>query len=407
MATKILLVLFSCFLLACRDAVVDRDRPLAEVRDSAGIRIVENRRLAETSRLGWRVGPEPSVSIGALDGEEPYLLHWATATMLPDGRIAVANAGSNEVRLFDRSGDHLATWGGQGEGPGEFSFLSDVAPWPGDSLVAWYSHGLSISVFDASGNFGRSFSLQSAQTESWQRPRPVAARPDGTILSLNAPEAADTAVVEIWDGDGTLGASLGVHPNWTVFIETNERGNRELSRPAYGSRLVVAPWGELVAIGHTSRYEIKAFRGDGALARIVRRDDVLRTPRQADLEPYVEAQMSMLTESPYPAELLPDARRSLESTPLAETFPAFSSVVADATGNLWVREYDYPREERPAPLWSVFDPEGRILGLVETPRELAIRRIGEDYVLGWTRDDYGVEYIQVWPLDRSAGGNQM
>ncbi|WP_420462087.1 hypothetical protein [Candidatus Palauibacter sp.] len=127
-------------------------------------------------------------------------------------------------------------------------------------------------------------------------------------------------------------------------------------------------------------------------------------PVQEDLEPFVESQMSMLTESPYPAELLPDARRSLESTPLAETFPAFSSVVADATGNLWVREYEYPREKRPAPLWSLFDPEGRILGFVETPKNLGIGEIGEDYILGWTRDELGVEFIHVWPLDRSTGG---
>ncbi len=112
--------------------------------------------------------------------------------------------------------------------------------------------------------------------------------------------------------------------------------------------------------------------------------------------------MSMPSESGLPAEMLPDFRRSLESTPLAETFPAFSVILTDATDHLWVQEYEYPREERPAPLWSVFDPEGRMLGFVETPRRLGILEIGEDYLLCWTRDDYGVEYIQVWPLDRSA-----
>ncbi|WP_419166246.1 hypothetical protein [Candidatus Palauibacter sp.] len=405
MATKVWLALLCCFPVACRGAVADRGGPPAAIRDSAGVRIVENERSAETSRLGWRVGPEPSVSIGALEGEEPYLLHWATARMLPDGRIAVANGGSDEVRVFDPSGRHVATWGGQGEGPGEFSGLTQVARWPGDSLVAWYSHGRSMSVFDASGNFGRSFSLQSAETESWLRPRPVEARPDGTILSLNDPEGADTAVVEIRDGEGALSASLGTHPNMIVFVETDEYGNRELSSPAYGPALRLALWGELVAVGHTSRYEIRAFRADGSLARIVRRDDALRAPVQADLGPFVEAQMSMLSESGFPAEMLPDARRSLESTPLSETFPAFSRIVADATGYLWVREYDYPREERPAQLWSVFDREGRMLGFVETPRRLGILEIGEDYLLCSTRDDFGVQFIQVWPLDRSATGS--
>ncbi len=33
-------------------------------RDSAGIRIVENARPEDGSRLGWRIGPRPAVSIG-------------------------------------------------------------------------------------------------------------------------------------------------------------------------------------------------------------------------------------------------------------------------------------------------------------------------------------------------------
>ncbi|WP_419935324.1 hypothetical protein [Candidatus Palauibacter sp.] len=33
---------------------------------------------------------------------------------------------------------------------------------------------------------------------------------------------------------------------------------------------------------------------------------------------------------------------------------------------------------------------------------LGILEIGEDYLLCSTRDDFGVEFIQVWPLDRSV-----
>ena len=33
---------------------------------------------------------------------------------------------------------------------------------------------------------------------------------------------------------------------------------------------------------------------------------------------------------------------------------------------------------------------------------LGILKIGEDYLLCSTRDDFGVEFIQVWPLDRSV-----
>ena len=408
MKSHLVVTLVALAALACAQDDQQQQSPTglaSHIRDSADIRITENPRPPEGSRLPWRIGPEPTVSIGELEGEEPYMLYRAGRfARLSDGRIVVANLGSSEVRMFDASGTHLVSWGGVGEGPGEFMSLAQVALWPGDSIVAWYSSGLGISVFDSDGNHGRSFVLQSGEEASWRRPRPIAVRADGTILSINDPEDADTAVVEIWDADGALSASLGTHPGREVIVTTNEQGSRELKMTVYSRELVRGLWGDLVVASPTTRYEIRAFRGDGTLARIVRREHVLRAPTQADLEPYIEEQLAMYATIPdLPPAIAEQARKSLGSTPLAKTFPAFSTILSDAAGNLWVREYDFPREERPAPLWTVFDPEGRVLGFIETPKGLRIGQIGEDYILGHYRDELDIEYVQVWPLERSEG----
>ena len=94
-------------------------------------------------------------------------------------------------------------------------------------------------------------------------------------------------------------------------------------------------------------------------------------------------------------------RKTIEATPMADTFPAFSTFISDAAGHLWVREYDFPGEGRPAPLWTVFDPGGRVLGYLETPSGLRIFEIGEDYILVLVRGELDVESVQVWPLERS------
>jgi len=86
--------------------------------------------------------------------------------------------------------------------------------------------------------------------------------------------------------------------------------------------------------------------------------------------------------------------------PLVEAFPAFASVRVDRLGYLWVREYRLPGEQHR--LWTVFDPEGRILGLVEMPGSFSVEEIGEDYILGTRDDDLGIEYVESWPLDRSG-----
>ena len=189
--------------------------PASESRDSAGVRVIENARPEEGSRLHWVIGPEPDVSIGDVDGEDPYLLSYAwDATKLSDGRIVVVDRSTSELRVFDETGTHLATWGGQGEGPGEFPWMSlgDVEPWPGDSIIAWYSDAQTISVFDSHGNFGRSFNRAGAGQRPSQVARPELVRRDGTILAaLEEGENTGTTEVRILNGEGGLHMSLGDH----------------------------------------------------------------------------------------------------------------------------------------------------------------------------------------------------
>ena len=150
-----------------------------ETHDSAGIQIVQNQRPAEDSRIPWRIGPEPAVSIGEVTGEDAYLLDEVNdATILTDGRIVIANTGTNELRVFDSGGVHMATWGGEGEGPAEFTSLWAVEPWPGDSVVAWNYGTWVVSIFDSARAFGRSFvlDLEAGALE------PRAVLSDGSIL---------------------------------------------------------------------------------------------------------------------------------------------------------------------------------------------------------------------------------
>ena len=357
--------------------------PASEARDSGEVRVIDNARPEEGSRLHWVIGPQPAVSIGDVDGEDPYLFRYAwDATRLSDGRIIVADRSTSELRVFDSSGTYLTTWGRLGEGPGEFprASLGDVEPWPGDSIVAWYSDAQTISVFDSEGNFGRSFLRPGAGRRPWEVARPELVRRDGTILAtVSEGENAGTIEVQILNGEGGLHTSLGPH-----------RSRRAL----YFSReLKLGLWGDLMVVSTTDRYELKAFANSGTLVRIIRREHVPRVPRPEDIRV-----------SP---TLREDLRKALEAdmknvrqSQLEEHFPAFAEIMSDAAGYLWVREYEPPKEAGPAPLWTVFSPAGRVLGFVETPAGLKIYEIGVDYVLGHAEGELDVEMIQLWPLVR-------
>ena len=373
--------------LACGTDANDGTRLHSITRDSADVRIVENPRPPEGSRV-WRVGPEPSVSIGEREGEDPYMLHQIRdATKLDDGRILVANGGDDELRVFDASGTWLESWGGRGEGPGEFGDLSHVDGWTGDSIVAWSGPGGGISVFDSEGNFGRGFTMEVNDDDPFGiYVFPAAVTAAGSILAGQAPDVFGEVTVELRDAEGRLLSSLGRHPgveHHRVEVVSGSDRMVMMYRAIFGPTVAQAPWGDLVVHSVSDRYEIKAFADDGTLARIVRRDHASRPPSAEEVEAYLE-----------------DEREGYRAAPVAERMPAFTSVVVDRLHHLWVEEYELPGEERPGSLWTVFDPEGRVLGFVETPEGLEIFEIGEDYILGRSLDELDVEHVRVWPLER-------
>ena len=372
----------------------------SEVRDSAGVTIVENARPATGSRLGWRVGEAPAVSIGALAGAEVYQLYAVEdAARLADGRIAVANGGTGEIRLFSASGGHLASWGGIGEGPGEFAQWDPeaVTEWPGDSIVAaeWWRGR--VAVFDADGNPGRTATLGEGRFSFLGR------MPGGGILAKPALTGglrfgADGSTLRRLEAEfalvtptGDIHASLGTQPGEEWYFSPDSPSGRP---HPFGRSVLATIWGNLAVVTANDTYEIRAYDNDGVLARIVRRDHELRAPTQPELDAWFIGAYGQRSEDEQ-ARL----RALFEGMTLVEFFPAFSALHADQMGYLWVQEYRRPEQDEN--IWTVFGAHGRVQGFVDTPPDLELFEIGADYILGTTTDELGVERVQLWPLDRS------
>ena len=321
----------------------------------------------------------------------------------PDGRIVVANTGSHELRVFDAAGIHVATWGRRGEGPGEFDPLLQVHRWRGDSLLALYSPAHHLSVLDSEGNVGRAFTL--ARDDSFFAVEAVL--PVGAIVSsdllprsladgLSRPE--DTYRAR--DAEGDILSLLGSFPGTEWFMSWSGSRGWSVEIP-HAHRISTFAWGDLVAIAPNDTYEIRVFGLDGTLKRIVRRDHDLVASTAAHIDAEIEQRVARRPEEEQ-AERRRELREDFQEIPLPETFPAFAAATADLVDHLWVRQYELPGGGGPSPVWTVFNPEGRVLGFVETPAGLDIYEIGEDYILGLATDELGVEYIQVWSLERSG-----
>jgi hypothetical protein len=119
--------------LACACSEQRASLSLVQVRDSAGISIVETSQPAWGTERGWTVDAAPFISIGETDGDDPYLFDRIRGTFRRrDGSIVVADGGTRELREFDSTGRFVGAKGQRGPGPGEFGSISTAC-------ASWYS----------------------------------------------------------------------------------------------------------------------------------------------------------------------------------------------------------------------------------------------------------------------------
>ncbi len=380
--------------------------PTFSVRDSAGVVIAENRGELAPGAGGWAVSPEPTLSVGAAAGDEAYLLFrtWGAAR-LSDGRIAVANNGSPDLRVFGATGEHQRTFGARGEGPGEFDSPVLVGVLPGDTLVVVDRTLRRLYLFHPDAGFVRGATADPAI--------------EGYLLTAGMFSSGSVVVwrsewgVEMPNGfyrfprqyrsvtlDGQVGADLGSLPGDETLMRSQavEGGSMTMGGGSpFGRVAAVAVRGDRFFYGSQDRWEIRVHDQSGALVRLIRRDKAPTPVTQDHVAAFMEEAAAGAEDGGQGQEF----RRMLREAPIPELHPAHGSIHADALGCLWVEEYRLPGDT--TRVATVLDPEGRMTGSVALPPGLAIFEIGADYLLGRWADELGVEYLRLYALTRPPG----
>jgi hypothetical protein len=386
--------------IICGCAGEGPDRNSFTTRDSAGIHIVENAAPVWGEGEAWRLSEQPLVDIGGLEGDPDYELYRVTgAVRLPDGRIVIGNSGTNQLRFYDGSGVHLTDVGGEGEGPGEFRFINWVNLYRGDSLAVYDMRNMRISIFDSDGQFGRSFPVRGVDESGRGMPYGVFA--DGSvlvgILSFGGPDAGGEVSREPEplyalspDGESkdSLFASLGAER----FMHSAGGGLVFVGSPMFGRSTEYGVHGSRFYVASNDSYEVHVQAQDGGLQSIVRRQFEHLEVTSADIDSMRARQLG----DDVPAGMRDAMIEVLDATPIRETMPAFGGIRLDRMGNLWVGEYSRPGNI--IPRWTVFSPEGEMLGTMSMPERFGIRDIGDDYVLGTWRDELEIEHVRMYEL---------
>ena len=401
-APRALTVLIACT-VGCGDIRGDARVPV--VRDSAGIRIVENSAPAWNDSEQWLIGDRPLLSIGAADGPSEYQFHLIVgAHRMSDGTIVVANRGTNDIRYFTPEGDLLRRLGGTGAGPGEFNLLYRSYLLH-DTLFAYDAGLRRMTAFDADGQLVRTFGVVPLFNSPFVEP--IGRLANGPWLAKEPQFMGDleglvrvsdhyflldeqgkaTQLIDLWGEERILqgvGAGGGAYVRSAPFAR----------RPSVG----MLDDGFLYASAES--YQFVDFAGDGRPGRIIRREHTPQAVGEEDVEAWQTEYED--NRSPVPSGLPQFLYVPASELPLPPTKVAHGPIVLDALNMLWVADYSYPGH--PPTAWSVFDTTGVWLGELESPSGFELFEVGPDYLLGTFTDDLEVEHVRLYRLQRDFSG---
>jgi hypothetical protein len=374
---------------ACCLAVIGLPLSLsAQARDSAGVRIVAN-----PSRLNapvtLRIGDRPLLSVGGLHDDPELEFNsnqgFLRGVMLSNGGLVAIDV--NRVKYFDAAGKLVKIAGRNGDGPGEFRYLSAICRLRGDTIVVLDRSRL--GVLDGRGNFVRHL------------PGPPKYLPfegcfgNGSVLLQtmhNGTPSPGRAEFELWR------ASIsGAAP---IPIGRVEGSAVSMTAP----EVILAAQGDRIIVADPTFNRLAVYESQGS--RPVRLSMLVRTadPPARITDAEHEAQLALTIPTDVTAAQRRERMERMRTIPRPDAWPAFGRVFVEPTGNFWLA--DYQRHYPGAVGYTRFNRDGRMTGrLVLAPgtgtgleSRTEVIGFGADRILVRRWDNDGATYLRVYPI---------
>lgn len=357
---------------------------------------------------------EVTADVGGVEAQGPEAIGKAgAAVLLPaSNEFVVADASTQEIHYFSRSGSYLRTVGGQGGGPGEFRAIRVLEALPGGDLCVWDVQQSRVTSFDSTGDLKStaradlddvaaifpgfvdfaqdcSFVLRDQVSEMGLRDEPEGIRQDSVTFILFDPSGdqvrsvAAVADTEKWfrNRDRTWGrVDLVFGEDLRAFVS--------------GSELWVGTSGDLawqridLQTGESGSFEL------GAPSRAASAEDVEaeRRRRLAAIEPRPLG-LGVADGVDLSAHLAAAESAGIREVPARDQLPAYDRIVSGWDGAIWIREY--PAPESTDARWVLISAEDEWIGYVSLPRTTTLLDGSYDWMLLGLEDGFGAPLIRV------------
>ena len=256
--------------------------PEALVRDSAGVRMVENH------------GPDAllpiheSLRIGPREGELEFLFHQIRSMAIDtDGGIWVADA-HESLRHYGRDGEYLGSAGGEGEGPGEArrGYLTVHA---GRGTVLALTGDPALQLFSMDGSLLGSWRFLAESRVSYL---PLGPNGDNWNLRIRDIPVSESELVQ---AQWTIGVGPATGPGFDTLVVlpgnlwASTQGGRSWGHPSffYGASDICGDGSGKLYYSDPMEYRVSVYGSSGDLVQVISRD-VPETPYTSGLRDAVE-----------------------------------------------------------------------------------------------------------------------
>ncbi len=300
--------------------------------------------------------------IGSIE-EDPNYIFGAFISFAVDeeGNVYVLDWREKSVRKFDDEGKFLFTFGGPGQGPGEFSSPEEIRYLPNGHLMVFEGESQRYSCFTKDGKLARTGRFQKLMFP------PYFGLTNSNIIALNVLRESDKTVQTIGIFDEGCGLVKALHRVERKPDQPWPRGDQDarakrlaevMSRVAFRPRNVLAlDSGEDIYFAFTEKYEIKIFQPDGQMKSIIRTELPFFPVKEQDRRIFLNVRIPEDI-STWGTMDDPMRNRIKDMIVFPEKKPAFLSLIPMDSGYLMVVRDGYYGQNA---LIDIFDPSGRFI----------------------------------------------
>ncbi|MXW18838.1 MAG: hypothetical protein F4139_04120 [Gemmatimonadetes bacterium] len=336
----------------------------------------------ETAQIVARIGSEPLLTIG--NKPEDALFRVVGVALVEDALI-VAEWSSRTLRYYDRAtGELLQTIGGEGEGPGEYEFLTSFRV-VGDRLYTFDPGNRRLTVLDRTGAVEKTVTIQ--PWGGYPYPDVAGIFTDGSMLvasSRQPPIGVEgptvmrvPRILARYDSTGSFVDSLGHYLGGEGLVVPYGRsgsGTRRWPGP-FNRAAYAAVLGDEYYIRDNMEFAIPFFDQTGKLVR--------------ELGSGASPEPRAVTRKDHDRFGELDGAEGWERP---EFYP-YHGGISELNGLIWVRQYHW--WESPGERWALYSTDGERVGEVESSENLFVAAADDDVVAILRYNELDVEIVEL------------